>query len=80
MYPEHKDLVWPLSIEYVFHPDTKRRFDMSNKIESINDMLVSSGIIQDDNIFIMSDLHMRLGSMSTSGEIQVEVTIFFFTS
>lgn len=38
-----------LFIHYRFFPSTERAFDLSNKIESINDMMVRSWIIEDDN-------------------------------
>lgn len=76
IYPEYHKLKWPLAIEYVFHPMNLRRFDMSNKIESINDMLILSQIIDDDNIFVLSELHPYLWSMSTSWEMRVEVIVY----
>lgn len=35
-------------IVYRFFPENKRRFDHTNKIESINDMLVKAGVLEDD--------------------------------
>lgn len=76
MFSEFHKLKWPLAIEYIFHPATRHRFDASNKIESINDMLVLSEIIEDDNIFILVDLHPYLWEMSSSWKLEVEVIIY----
>lgn len=76
MFPEFRKLKGPLAIDYIFHPATRHPFDASNKMESINDMLVESEILYDDNIFILVDLHPYLGEMSTTGELMVEVIIY----
>ena len=76
MFPEFRKLKGPLAIEYIFHPATMHRFDASNKMESINDMLVLSEIIEDDNIFVLVDPHPYLWEMSTSWELEVEVIIY----
>lgn len=34
----------------------RRRFDLSNKVESIMDLLVDAGILEDDNYSIVPDL------------------------
>ena len=38
-----------IKVDYVFTPKDRRLFDISNKIESINDLMVDLGIIEDDN-------------------------------
>lgn len=38
-----------IKVSYTFIPQDKRKFDVSNKIESINDLFVDMGIIEDDN-------------------------------
>ena len=55
----HEDAGWQIKslkpikhrikIDYIFTPKDRRLFDVSNKIESINDLLVDMGIIEDDN-------------------------------
>lgn len=57
---------WNLSFDYNFKiPYNKdwsisgRPFDFSNKIESINDFLVDSWIIEDDNYLIISEIKIK---------------------
>jgi len=47
-------LWWNLHFMYHFHFPDNRKTDMSNKIESINDMLVKAWYIEDDNATIIS--------------------------
>ena len=48
----------PIYIRYYFYLPDKRRTDMSNKIESINDLLVDIGFIEDDNTKIIQEMHV----------------------
>lgn len=48
-----------ISIE--FYPPDKRAGDLSNKAESIMDLLVDAGIIEDDNWFVVPTLILSLG-------------------
>lgn len=49
------------SVELKFFPSTKRLFDLSNKTESIMDLLVDAGIIQDDNYSVVPKLILEIG-------------------
>lgn len=40
-----------------------RKFDLTNKAESIMDLLVDCGLIDDDNYSIIPELHLRYGGM-----------------
>lgn len=40
-----------------------RKFDLTNKAESIMDMLVDNGILQDDNYSIIPSLTLRFGGV-----------------
>jgi hypothetical protein len=58
---------WGLTFNYTFlvpyNKDwtiSKRPFDFSNKIESINDLLVDLDIIEDDNYTIISEQHIYM--------------------
>ena len=42
----------------LFSPPDARKADLSNKAESIMDLLVDAGIIKDDNWFEIPDLHL----------------------
>jgi Holliday junction resolvase RusA-like endonuclease len=44
-----------------FFPKDKRLFDLSNKAESIMDLLVDGGIIEDDNYSIIPVLTLIIG-------------------
>lgn len=46
--PEAKAVQTPCKITYDFYPQDLRAFDLSNAIESINDLIVDLGIIEDD--------------------------------
>ena len=49
---------YPVAIGYYFYLPDNRRTDLSNKIESINDLLVDIGFIEDDNAKVLSELHV----------------------
>lgn len=50
-------------VELEFFVDSKRKADLTNKAESIMDLLVDAGIIEDDNYFIVPEVRMRLGGV-----------------
>lgn len=45
-----------LRIEYEFYMPDKRKSDLSNKVESINDMLVKYWLLEDDNWTVIREL------------------------
>ena len=56
---------WPFVFTYNFYIPynkdwsiSKKAFDYSNKIESINDLLVDLNIIEDDNYVVISEIHI----------------------
>lgn len=51
------------SLILTFFPPDKRPADLSNKTESIMDLLVDCGLIDDDNWFIINDLHLKFGGV-----------------
>lgn len=66
----HKDA--SLQLRGVKHFDTdrlvitfvagdKRKFDLTNKAESIMDLLVDNGLIEDDNYSVIPELTLRYG-------------------
>ena len=58
-----------------FFPSTRRKSDLSNKTESIMDLLVDAGILEDDNWFICSDIRMVFGGVDKDKprcEIEIE--------
>jgi len=58
----------------VYSPD-KRCADLTNKIEGINDALVKSGIISDDNWFLLREVTARFVAVDRiNPRIEVEIT------
>lgn len=49
---------YPVAVSYYFYLPDNRRTDLSNKIESINDLLVDIGFIEDDNAKVVTQLHV----------------------
>ena len=58
--PRAKDIT---AIAICFYPATKRRSDLTNKAESIMDLLVDAGVIEDDNWFVVPDIHPKFGGV-----------------
>lgn len=44
---------------YCFYAPDNRKSDLSNKLESVNDLLVDCGILEDDNWFVLSEYRVR---------------------
>jgi Holliday junction resolvase RusA-like endonuclease len=61
-------------IELILYPSSKRKSDLTNKAESIMDLLVDAGIIEDDNWFIVPDLHLKFGGIDRNNP-RCEITI-----
>lgn len=49
---------YPVAVHYYFYLPDNRRTDLSNKIESINDLLVDINFIEDDNVKFITQLHV----------------------
>lgn len=54
------------NIELVFSPPNKRLFDLTNKAESVMDLLVDNGIIIDDNYSVVEELILKKGNFDFS--------------
>lgn len=50
-------------IEIEFYADTKRKFDLTNKAESIMDLLVDNGVLEDDNCYCVQKVSLRFGGV-----------------
>ena len=46
-----------------FYWNDKRLFDLSNKVESICDLMVDVGLIADDNYMVIPELTARFGGV-----------------
>lgn len=62
------------SVMIIFYPSNLRRADLSNKAESIMDILVDAGILKDDNWFIVSHLMLGFGGVDRENP-RAEITI-----
>lgn len=68
----HKDALLQLSgkgriegnkIILTFYAQDNRKFDLTNKAESIMDTLVDAGLIEDDNYSVISELVLKFGGV-----------------
>lgn len=69
----HKDAVKQLEgvkpippltpLKFTYYSDSKRSGDLSNKWQSIEDTFTDVGIIEDDNWFVLDDIHMKFGGV-----------------
>lgn len=48
---------------FTYYSDSRRSGDLSNKWQSIEDTFTDCGIIEDDNWFILPDIHMKFGGV-----------------
>lgn len=51
------------SVILTFYAPDRRKFDLTNKAESIMDLLVDNGIIEDDNYSIIPNLQLMFGGV-----------------
>lgn len=62
------------SIDIVIFAGDKRKGDLTNKAESIMDLLVDNKIIPDDNWYIVSSVHLKFAGIDKNNP-RAEVTI-----
>ena len=65
-----------LHIDYTFYMPDARKTDLSNKVESINDLLVKYWLLEDDNRNIINELNIRCGGIDKENprcEIQIKL-------
>ncbi len=69
---------WIMSEQYEitckFFPDTKAKFDLSNKFESVADALVDRGLLEDDNYTVLPKVTLLFGGIDKK-EPRVEIEI-----
>lgn len=53
----------PLTITATFYQPDDRKRDLSNQIESVNDLLVDYGFLEDDNRRIVQEVHLYDGGI-----------------
>lgn len=61
-------------VEITFYPGTKRKGDLSNKAESVMDLLVDNGFLPDDNWFFVPRLLLNFGGVDKDNP-RVEITL-----
>lgn len=61
-------------IELEFYPQTKRRGDLTNKAESIMDLLVDNGFLKDDTWFVVPEITLKFGGVDPENP-RVEIKI-----
>lgn len=60
---------------FVLYAPDRRKGDLSNKWESVADLLVDLGIIEDDNWFVLEDVHMIFGGVEKDNpRAEIELT------
>lgn len=61
-------------VSMVIYPSTRRKSDLSNKFESVADLLVDTGILEDDNWFVIPKVVMMFGGVDKSNpRVEVEI-------
>lgn len=77
----HKDALLQLTgkkaidankITVTFFAGDNRKFDLTNKAESILDTLVDAGLLEDDNYSVVSELTLKFGGVE-KGQARCEV-------
>ena len=53
-------------VHITFYPGSKRRADLTNKAESIMDLLVEKEVIEDDNYFVVKELTLVFAGIDKS--------------
>lgn len=62
-------------IVFILYAPDKRKADLSNKWESVADMLVDCSRFVDDNWFVLDDIHMKFGGVDRDnprGELYID--------
>lgn len=59
-----------------FYAPDMRKGDMTNKTESVMDLLVDYGFLEDDNWFVVGDIRMRFGGLDRENP-RAEIEVFY---
>lgn len=51
--PKHMPIAYPVNVKCLFYMPTRRKCDLTNLLEAIDDILVKAGVIADDNYTII---------------------------
>lgn len=73
---KHKNTMeGPLMVRMTFWADNKRQFDLTNKAESVMDLLVDNGILKDDSWAVVDEVVLKFGGVDKDNA-RVEVEIY----
>jgi len=64
----------PISVQITIYAPDKRKADLTNKAESLMDLLVDAKIIEDDNWFIIPNISLHFGGVDKNNP-RAEITI-----
>ena len=67
-----KHIIKSNKITLIFYASDNRKFDLTNKAESIMDTLVDAGLISDDNYSVVSELTLKFGGVD-KGNARCEI-------
>lgn len=63
-----------VQVDLVFYPKTKRAGDLTNKAESIMDVLVDNGILGDDNWYMVPKISLSFGAVDPKNpRVEIEI-------
>lgn len=51
--PKGKTIDFPVNVQCLFYMPTKRKCDLTNMLEAIDDIMVKAGLLEDDNYTII---------------------------
>jgi Holliday junction resolvase RusA-like endonuclease len=63
-WPSKLTITKAQSVEIIFYPPDRRKADLSNKAESVMDLLVDAGILADDSWFVVPTLTLIRAEVS----------------
>lgn len=63
-----------VGVSAIFYHKDKRKRDIDNELASIMDLLKNNGIIEDDNCFIVPDIHIVFGGVSDTPGAKITIT------
>lgn len=81
----HEEQMWKLKkgkpkqpfehckVTMLFYAPDKRKADLSNKAESIMDLLVDAEYLKDDNWFVVNGLGLAFAGVSEEPRVEIEI-------
>ena len=54
--PKQERFCGPVNVKCVFYMPTRRKCDLTNLLEAINDIMVKSGLLEDDNYSVVQSV------------------------